>query len=225
MSISFKQYLGEMTHVDPSVSSKMLYDYLETIEPVFIYGGGVTHIGDIEDFELCHVKDNTYEVYALRKDNEVACVFKCQFKTLPKVGQVLYVYVMVTKPTFQKKSLSAKMINFFNTRELWHVVIDDLISPANKANLEKIAKDEQSSAGWINVKTGEIDNFLNTDGKYKFRFHEPDTNWHVIFQKRYKALDEGLYKSLEWYSRYKKNENTSEIRMIIGYDNIAPGTD
>lgn len=225
MNITFRQYLGEMTHVDPNVSAQMLYDYLDDVEPLIVHGGGVSHIGDIEGFELCHVKYNGYEVYALRKDDEVACVFKCRFKTLPKVGQVLYVFVMVTKPSFQKQSLSAKMINFFNTRELWHVVIDDLISPANKANLEKIAKSEGSSAGWINVKTGEIDTFTNTDGKYKFRFYEPDTNWNVIFQKRYKALDEALYRSLEWYSRYKRKENTSEIRMIIGYDNIAPGTD
>lgn len=225
MSITFKQYLGEMTHVDPNVSAKMLYDYLDDIEPLIVHGGGVSHIGDIEGFELCHVQYNAYEVYALRKDDEVACVFKCQFKTLPKVGQVLYVYVMVTKPSFQKQSLSAKMINFFNTRELWHVVIDDLISPANKANLEKIAQAEDSSACWLNMKTGEIEKFHQMNGKYKFHRLEPDTGWQILFHKRYKALDEELDRSLEWYSRYKKKENTSEIRMIIGYDNIAPGTD
>jgi|688.fasta_scaffold14288_4 hypothetical protein len=224
--ITFKEYLlGEMTLVDPAVSAKMLYDYLDDIEPLIIHGGGVTHIGDIEEYQVYHTKYNNYEVYALRKDDEVACVFKCMFRTFPIIDKVLYVFIMVTKPSFQGKALSAKMIHFFNTREVWHVLIDDLLSPSNKNNLEKIAKDENSSACWYNVKTGEIEPFKNTEGKYTFNFAHPETHWQILFQKRHKGDNEDIFKTEEVYSRFWKREHIAECRMINGYEHLGLGTD
>lgn len=217
-----KELFNEMTMVDSNISTRMLNDYLEDMEPLLLKG---THIGDIEEFQLRHIKYKTFEVYGLCTKDEVVCVFKCRFKNFPKIDKTLYVFIMVTKPEWKGKSLSAKIINFFTTREVWNVLIDDLISPANKANLEKIAKQKQSSACWFNVKTGEISDFENADGKYKFKHFEKDTHWHILFQKRFKALDEDSFRTEEYYSRYWKKDSIVEGRMISGYEYMNIGTD
>jgi len=207
----FKEYLGEMTLVDPNVSDQQLEAWRANIELTLLEKG--THVGDIEEFKVLRIRHGSSEIFGICTAEELVSAFDCRFKSFPKLSDCVVVQKMITKKSWRGKNLTSKLITFLCTRERWNVVIDDLISPANKKNLEKIAKTDYSNAFWLEVKTGKLVQFVDDNGKYRQTLHHPETGWQIMFGRLSSASERHL---TEYYSRFWE---VGESRMLCGYEN------
>ena len=213
-----------MTLVDPNILEPMLEQWRQDVEDV-IFDKGI-HVGDIEDYKLLRMIFQGKEVFGLCTETEVACLFGGVFKDFPKHPNCLVVSSLITKASFRGKNLSYKVLHFFQTREHWTVVRSNRISPANKKNLEKIAASGQTCAYWLNVKTGEIVEFNDNEGKYQLSAKHPETNWRIAFMGASLPSKLNEDNELIYMSRFWQTPRSLGMRMFSGYENeFIQGTD
>jgi len=203
--------LFEMTHVDNAISYKIMLSFFDNHEDDILNGN---HVGDVEEYKILRCRVDGKDIFALVKDDTYYSAIRGYFNHNINIDKSLYVDMMITKSEFGGKSLNAKLIRFLLSREGWNVIIDSLISPANKQNFYKLAP--VFHLKWLNVKTLEIVDF-DDNPEEKFNNHYP-TDWQILFP-RFHIEKFNEEKMINYYTKFwtQKPYLPSDVIMISGY--------
>lgn len=173
---TFKEFLGEMTAVIADMSFPM-ESYRKHIEKTLLSTG--KKIGEIDSFDLIYVKEDGYDLFGLYENSILVSLVTGIKKTIKNFGRVFEINGMVTEKSYQGKSLNSKILMYLKSRKKWKILIGNLVSKANRRNLEKLSTSPDFDLKWLNIKSGELVDFTSADN---FNEHGRATDWQVLIE-------------------------------------------
>jgi hypothetical protein len=208
--LSFKQYLNEMTAVLADMSFPM-ESYRKHIEKTLFQTG--KKLGEIEEFDLFNTKLDGYDLFGLYQDTKLVSLVTGKKITVKNFGRVFEVNGMVTHKNHQGKALTSKIFMYLKSRKKWKILIGDLISKANRKNLEKLANSESFDLKWLNLKSGELISFKDANN---FNEHGRPTVWQVLIEN---SNDVELIIETKTFNKNYSNVDLYDFTIFNGLNN------
>lgn len=178
----FKDYIGEMTLRTHDLRQSLEHSRKQ-YEPILKEQG--EHIGDIETYKLFRFNDDIINIGLYDKDILVSLI-QGKFIRIPNFkDEIFEIFRMITHEDYVGQKLTFKMMMFFKTREHWPILFSSLHSEDTVHNSLSIAKTERFKMSWINMKTGELDDFKPEEHlQDKIHFNVTSkTDWQLLFEK------------------------------------------
>lgn len=145
------------------------------------------HIGDIETYRILRFNDDLVNIGLYDDSTEtLASLIQGKFIKIPKFNDEIFEIIrMITHEDYINQKLTFRMMMFFKTREHWPFLFGSLHSEDTVHNTLSIARTERFKMSWINMKTGELDDF-EQDNHLKDNKHfgkGRPTEWQLLFEK------------------------------------------